>query len=141
MQKYHRAERAFKVLLSRHIKRTVGDQYILIMLKILSYCDIVFKFISLISINFKYRKLQIEGCVMTLYSWVRRNKFNLVLYEYNIPVGCPPGRLFPVDTPQRCYICFIIPNKMQNTKGEKILRGCLWVFFGLAVTNQLWLLC
>ena len=50
-----------------------------------------------------------------------------VLHEYDIPaVGCPPGitslrednalegKLFMVDTPQGCHICFIIPNKIQT---------------------------
>ena len=30
------------------------------------------------------------------------------------------GKLYLVNTPKGCHICFIIPNKMQNTKGEKI---------------------
>ena len=101
------------------------------------------------------------------------------IYKYDIPVGCPPGitspredcrspegdnplegKLFLVDTPQGCHICFIIPNKIQkggnykhqgfwiNTRrlpcwtsftGRSLgkLCWCLWVFFGLAVTNQI----
>ena len=30
------------------------------------------------------------------------------------------GKLFLVETPQGCHICFIIPNKIENTKGGKI---------------------
>ena len=30
------------------------------------------------------------------------------------------GKLFLVETPQGCRICFIMPNKIQNTKGEKL---------------------
>ena len=30
------------------------------------------------------------------------------------------GKLFLVETPQGCHICFITPNKIQDTKGGKI---------------------
>ena len=39
------------------------------------------------------------------------------------------GKLFLVDTPQECHICFIIPNKIQNTKVGKIANtsNCGWI--------------
>ena len=67
---------------------------------------------------------------------------NLTIYKYDIPVGFPlgitspredchlraqpegdnpiEGMLFLVETPQGCHICFMIPKKIQNTKGGKI---------------------
>ena len=48
-----------------------------------------------------------------------------ILYTYNIPVWCttvitPPREdCRPRATTQGFHICFIIPNNIQNTKGEK----------------------
>ena len=64
---------------------------------------------------------------------MNRDPSSSIIQIYDIPVGCPPGitsprddcdnplegKLFLVDTPQGCHICFIIPNKIQNTKGRK----------------------
>ena len=38
------------------------------------------------------------------------------------PEGDSPleGKLFLVETPQICHICFIIPNKYKTQKGEKL---------------------
>ena len=61
----------------------------------------------------------------------------MALYKYDIPVGFPPGitspredspegdnplagKLFLVETPQGCHICFILPNKYKTQKGEKL---------------------
>ena len=44
-------------------------------------------------------------------------------YKRRPPPPPPPthvGKLFLVETPQGCHICFIIPNKIQNTKGGQI---------------------
>ena len=43
-----------------------------------------------------------------------------LIYKYDIPVGFPPGITSLVETPRGCHICFIILNKMQNTKGGNI---------------------
>ena len=49
-----------------------------------------------------------------------------ILYKYDIPVGFPPG-IFPRErivargrSPRAAILCFIISNKIQNTKGGKI---------------------
>ena len=75
-----------------------------------------------------------------------------------IPGGHPTGMSYLLY--YTCHICFIIPNKIQKGENYKHQRfwintccllcwtsftgrslcklcGCLWVFFGLAVTNQI----
>ena len=130
-------------------------------------------FISLVSSNDRYENtLGIKE--ISLYSNIIKHILQLhyfcmmllhagVDYAHKKPEGDTPlersNSLWTPHRPQGCYICFIIPNKIQNTKGEKLqtpeildkylssalftcrslskLFGCSWVFFGLAVTNQL----
>ena len=47
------------------------------------------------------------------------------------------GKLFLVNTPQGCHICFIIPNKMQKHKGEKLQIESLDKYWSSALFVEL----